>query len=85
MRHPQSGHNVVALRTKGLPVWITGLAFISANLGAIEILGQAANGAQFGASTLHYYWVGAIPAMVFLGIVMRPFYYGSKIRSVRST
>jgi solute:Na+ symporter, SSS family len=70
------------LSGRSLPAWITGLAFISANLGAIEILGQAANGAQYGASTLHYYWVGAIPAMVFLGIVMMPFYYGSKIRSV---
>ena len=70
------------LSGRSLPAWITGLAFISANLGAIEILGQAANGAQYGASTLHYYWVGAIPAMVFLGIVMMPFYYGSKVRSV---
>jgi SSS family solute:Na+ symporter len=70
------------LSGRSLPAWITGLAFISANLGAIEILGQAANGAQYGASTLHYYWIGAIPAMVFLGIVMMPFYYGSKIRSV---
>jgi SSS family solute:Na+ symporter len=57
-------------------------AFISANLGALEILGMAANGAQFGLYTLHYYWIGAIPAMVFLGIVMMPFYYGSKVRSV---
>jgi SSS family solute:Na+ symporter len=70
------------LSGRSLPAWITGLAFISANLGAIEILGQAANGAQYGAATLHYYWIGAIPAMVFLGIVMMPFYYGSKIRSV---
>jgi SSS family solute:Na+ symporter len=70
------------LSGRSLPAWITGLAFISANLGALEILGMAANGAQFGTYTLHYYWVGAIPAMVFLGLVMMPFYYGSKVRSV---
>jgi solute:Na+ symporter, SSS family len=70
------------LAGRSLPAWITGLAFISANLGALEILGQSANGAQYGASTVHYYLIGAIPAMVFLGIVMMPFYYGSKVRSV---
>src|SRR5213075_1057885 len=70
------------LSGRSLPAWITGLAFISANLGALEILGVAANGAQFGVYTVHYYCVGAIPAMVFLGIVMMPFYYGSKVRSV---
>src|SRR6059058_4920199 len=70
------------LSGRSLPAWITGLAFISANLGALEILGQSANGAQYGASTVHYYLIGAIPAMVFLGIVMMPFYYGSKVRSV---
>jgi SSS family solute:Na+ symporter len=70
------------LSGRSLPAWVTGLAFISANLGAIEILGMAANGAQYGMSTLHFYWIGAVPAMVFLGIVMMPFYYGSKVRSV---
>jgi SSS family solute:Na+ symporter len=70
------------LSGRSLPAWITGLAFISANLGALEILGMAANGAQFGVYTVHYYWIGAIPAMVFLGLVMMPFYYGSKVRSV---
>jgi SSS family solute:Na+ symporter len=70
------------LSGRALPAWITGLAFISANLGALEILGMAANGAQYGVYTVHYYWVGAVPAMVFLGIVMMPFYYGSKVRSV---
>src|SRR4051794_11394447 len=70
------------LAGRSLPAWITGLAFISANLGALEILGQSASGAQYGASTVHYYLIGAIPAMVFLGIVMMPFYYGSKVRSV---
>ena len=61
---------------------MTGLAFISANLGAIEIMGMSANGAQFGIPTMHYYWIGAVPAMLFLGVVMMPFYYGSKVRSV---
>jgi len=70
------------LSGRALPAWITGLAFISANLGALEIMGMAANGAQYGLMTVHYYWVGAVPAMVFLGIVMMPFYYGSKVRSV---
>ena len=70
------------LSGRSLPAWVTGLAFIAANLGALEILGMAANGAQYGVATVHYYWIGAVPAMVFLGIVMMPFYYGSKVRSV---
>src|SRR6478672_5914308 len=70
------------LAGRSLPAWITGLAFVSANLGALELLGQAANGAQYGIAGVHFYWIGAIPAMVFLGIVMMPFYYGSKVRSV---
>jgi SSS family solute:Na+ symporter len=70
------------LSGRSLPAWVTGLAFISANLGAIELIGMMANGAQYGIPTVHYYWIGAIPAMVFLGIVMMPFYYGSKARSV---
>ncbi|HWF73850.1 MAG TPA: sodium:solute symporter family protein [Solirubrobacteraceae bacterium] len=70
------------LSGRSLPAWITGLAFMAANLGALEILGMAANGAQYGVATVHYYWLGAIPAMVFLGIVMMPFYYGAKVRSV---
>src|SRR5512135_590217 len=70
------------LSGRSLPAWVTGLAFISANLGAIEILGMAANGAQYGISTVHFYWIGAVPAMIFLGLVMMPFYYGSKVRSV---
>jgi len=70
------------LSGRSLPAWITGLAFIAANLGALEILGMAANGAQYGVATVHFYWIGAIPAMIFLGIVMMPFYYGSKVRSV---
>src|SRR6201991_3372669 len=70
------------LSGRRLPAWVTGLAFISANLGAVEIMGMSANGAQVGLSTMHYYWIGAIPAMLFLGVVMMPFYYGSKVRSV---
>lgn len=67
---------------RSLPAWVTGLAFVSANLGAVEIMGMSANGAQYGLPTFHYFWLGAIPAMLFLGVVMMPFYYGSKVRSV---
>jgi SSS family solute:Na+ symporter len=70
------------LSGRSLPAWVTGIAFISANLGAIEILGMAANGAQYGVATVHFYWIGAVPAMVFLGLVMMPFYYGSRVHSV---
>ena len=63
------------LSGRSLPAWVTGLAFISANLGAVEIVGMSANGVQYGFETMHYFWIGAIPAMVFLGIVMMPFYY----------
>ncbi|OZM74169.1 Na+/galactose cotransporter [Amycolatopsis antarctica] len=70
------------LSGRSLPAWVTGLAFISANLGAIEVMGMSANGAQYGLPTAHYFWIGAVPAMLFLGIVMMPFYYGSKVRSV---
>ncbi len=70
------------LSGRSLPAWVTGLAFISANLGAVEIMGMSANGAQYGLPTVHYFWIGAIPAMLFLGVVMMPFYYGSKVRSV---
>jgi SSS family solute:Na+ symporter len=65
-----------------IPAWIAGLAFISANLGAQEVIGMGASGAKYGIMTAHFYWVGAIPAMVFIGIFMMPFYYGSKARSV---
>lgn len=65
-----------------IPGWITGLAFLSANLGALEVMGMAANGAKYGLLTNHFYWVGAVPAMLFVGIFMMPFYYGSKARSV---
>jgi len=67
---------------RAVPLWITSLAFISANLGAQEVIGMAASGAKYGIMTAHFYWVGAIPAMVFLGLFMMPFYYGSRARSV---
>jgi solute:Na+ symporter, SSS family len=67
---------------RSIPAWVTGLAFISANLGALELVGMAASGAKYGIATSHFYWVGAIPAMVFLAVFMMPFYYGSKARSV---
>ncbi len=67
---------------RSIPLWITSLAFISANLGAQEVLGMVASGAKYGIMTVHFYWVGAIFAMVFLGVYMMPFYYGSKARSV---
>ena len=66
----------------GVPVWITSLAFIAANLGAQELIGMSASGAKYGIMTAHFYWVGAIPAMLFMGLFMMPFYYGSKARSV---
>jgi len=69
-----AGHSV--------PVWITSLAFLAANLGAQELVGMSGNGAKYGIMTAHFYWVGAIPAMIFVGIFMMPFYYGSRARSV---
>src|SRR4051812_49517992 len=69
-----SGHNV--------PVWITSLAFLAANLGAQELVGMSGNGAKYGIITSHFYWVGAVPAMIFVGLFMMPFYYGSRARSV---
>jgi solute:Na+ symporter, SSS family len=68
--------------SRGVPAWIAGLAFLSANLGAQEVMGMAASGAKYGIMTSHFYWVGAVPAMLFVGIFMMPFYYGSKARSV---
>jgi SSS family solute:Na+ symporter len=70
------------LSGRSIPAWIAGLAFISANLGAQEVMGMAASGAKYGIATSHFYWMGAIPAMVFLAIFMMPFYYGSRARSV---
>jgi SSS family solute:Na+ symporter len=70
------------LSGRSLPPWVTGLAFLSANLGAQEVIGMGASGAKYGISTAHFYWIGAIPAMVFVGLFMMPFYYGSRARSV---
>jgi SSS family solute:Na+ symporter len=70
------------LSGRSIPAWITGLAFLSANLGAQEVIGMGASGAKYGIMTSHFYWVGAIPAMLFVGLFMMPFYYGSRARSV---
>lgn len=70
------------LSGRAIPAWVAGLAFLSANLGAQEVIGMAASGAKYGMMTSHFYWVGAIPAMIFLAVFMMPFYYGSKARSV---
>jgi SSS family solute:Na+ symporter len=70
------------LAGRSIPAWVCGLAFISANLGAQEVIGMGASGAKYGIITSHFYWIGAIPAMCFVGIFMMPFYYGSKARSV---
>ncbi|MFG1927502.1 sodium:solute symporter family protein [Cryptosporangium sp. NPDC048952] len=70
------------LSGRALPAWVTGLAFVAANLGALEILGMAANGAEYGISTVHFYWIGAVPAMIFLGLVLMPFYYSTRVHSV---
>src|SRR5205814_940127 len=70
------------LSGRSIPAWVAGLAFLSASLGAQEVIGMAASGAKYGMATSHFYWVGAVPAMVFLGVFMMPFYYGSQARSV---
>jgi SSS family solute:Na+ symporter len=70
------------LAGRSIPAWVCGLAFISANLGAQEVIGMGASGAKYGIVTSQFYWIGAIPAMVFVGVFMMPFYYGSKARSV---
>src|SRR5882762_2697609 len=70
------------LSGRAMPAWVSGLAFLSANLGAQEVIGMGASGAKYGIATSHFYWVGAIPAMVFVGLFMMPFYYGSRARSV---
>jgi solute:Na+ symporter, SSS family len=67
---------------RSMPAWVAGLAFISTNLGALEVMGMTGSGAKYGMLTTHFYWIGAIPAMVFLALFMMPFYYGSKARSV---
>src|SRR3982751_4921478 len=70
------------LSGRSIPAWVAGLAFLSANLGAQEVIGMGASGAKYGIATSHFYWIGAVPAMIFLGIFMMPFYYGSRARSV---
>src|ERR1700676_1190609 len=70
------------LAGRSIPAWVCGLAFISANLGAQEVIGMGASGAKYGILTSHFYWIGAIPTMVFVGIFLMPFYYGSRARSV---
>jgi len=67
---------------RSVPLWIASLSFVAANLGAQEVIGMAASGAKYGIMTAHFYWVGAIPAMIFVGLFMMPFYYGSRARSV---
>jgi solute:Na+ symporter, SSS family len=70
------------LSGRSLPAWVTGLAFISANLGSLEVMGHAANAAKYGMMAAScFYWLGAIPAMLFLGVFMMPFYYRSNVRS----
>ena len=80
-RRVKTGNDFL-MSNRNIPLWITSLAFISANLGAQEVLGMAASGAKYGLYTVHYYWLGAAFAMIFLGVYMMPFYYGSKARSV---
>src|SRR6185437_14803212 len=74
--------NDFLMGNRSVPLWITSLAFISANLGAQEVMGMAASGAKYGIMTAHFYWLGAVPAMIFLGVFMMPFYFGSRARSV---
>src|SRR5215831_12366150 len=70
------------LAGREMTAWVAGLAFVSANLGSLELLGWAGSAYQYGIMAAHWYWIGAIPAMVFLGLVMMPFYYISKTHSV---
>ncbi|RXH56634.1 sodium:solute symporter family protein [Granulicella sibirica] len=80
-RYMRTSHDFF-LAGRSIPAWVCGLAFLSANLGAQEVIGMGASGAKYGIITSHFYWIGAVPAMVFVGIFMMPFYYGSKARSV---
>jgi len=82
LRRSQRTSEDFFLSGRSIPAWVAGLAFLSANLGAQEVIGMAASGAKYGMATSHFYWVGAVPAMVFVGVFMMPFYYGSKARSV---
>src|SRR6476469_2172860 len=82
VRRRISGSGDFLLAGRAIPAWVAGLAFLSANLGAQEMIGMAASGAKYGIMTSHFYWVGAVPAMLFVGVFMMPFYYGSQARSV---
>ncbi|HZR25710.1 MAG TPA: sodium/solute symporter, partial [Vicinamibacterales bacterium] len=82
LRRQIRGSTEFFLAGRSMPAWVAGLAFLSANLGAQEMIGMAASGAKYGILTSHFYWVGAIPAMAFVGVFMMPFYYGSRARSV---
>src|SRR5512140_3144677 len=82
LKRYMKGSKEFFLSGRSIPAWVTGLAFLSANLGAQEVIGMAASGAKYGIMTSHFYWLGAIPAMVFLAIFMMPFYYCSRARSV---
>src|SRR5690349_18011179 len=82
LRRSQKTSEDFFLSGRSVPTWIAGLAFLSANLGAQEMIGMAASGAKYGIATAHFYWIGAVPAMVFVGVFMMPFYYGSRARSV---
>jgi solute:Na+ symporter, SSS family len=79
--YTQSGEDFF-LAGREMTAWVAGLSFVSANLGSLELLGWAGNAYQYGILAAHWYWVGAIPAMIFLGIIMMPFYYISKTHSV---
>jgi SSS family solute:Na+ symporter len=70
------------LAGRGMSAWIAGLSFVAANLGSLELMGWAASAYQYGILATHWYWIGAIPAMLFLGVVMMPFYYISRTHSV---
>src|SRR4029079_14649327 len=82
LRRQMTGSAEFFMAGRSMPAWVAGLAFLSANLGAQEMIGMAASSAKYGIMTSHFYWVGAIPAMLFVGVFMMPFYYGSKARSV---
>jgi SSS family solute:Na+ symporter len=82
LRRRIRGSDDFLLSGRSIPLWMTGIAFMAANLGSLEIMGMVANGAKYGMLTNHFYWTGAIPAMVFLGVFMMPFYYQNKVRSV---
>lgn len=82
LKHKMRTSGDFLLSEKRIPAWVAGIAFISANIGAQEVIGMAASGAKYGMAASHFYWVGAVPAMIFLAIFMMPFYYGSRARSV---